>query len=180
MSEPNETSGHPLALTITKQELQQGNATINSSSPSDTKPFKPLQLSNDRSEASAPTSPRRRPGTTTKTPSGPHHGSSRPRQQSAIRPNKMMSQAQSIHYTRTGRISKAKKGLKVHNCECGRVRYMHPRCCELPMSAQLCFPYRSYAAMTCQTKSADVHQSYTRAEHLRSVRPPYCRLHISY
>jgi hypothetical protein len=35
----------------------------------------------------------------------------------------MMSQA-SINYTRTGRISKAKKGLKVHNCECGRVRYM--------------------------------------------------------
>ena len=27
----------------------------------------------------------------------------------------------SVNYTRTGRISKAKKGLKVHNCECGRV-----------------------------------------------------------
>jgi hypothetical protein len=26
----------------------------------------------------------------------------------------------SVHYTRTGRISKPKKGLKVHSCECGR------------------------------------------------------------
>ncbi|KAJ4299425.1 hypothetical protein N0V90_004670 [Kalmusia sp. IMI 367209] len=31
-----------------------------------------------------------------------------------------MSPDSSVHYTRTGRISKAKKGLKVHHCECGR------------------------------------------------------------
>ncbi|KAF2753535.1 hypothetical protein EJ05DRAFT_514992 [Pseudovirgaria hyperparasitica] len=30
------------------------------------------------------------------------------------------SMAQDIAYTRTGRISKAKKGLKVHHCKCGR------------------------------------------------------------
>ncbi|KAF1917860.1 hypothetical protein BDU57DRAFT_514330 [Ampelomyces quisqualis] len=30
------------------------------------------------------------------------------------------STARSVHYTRTGRISKAKKGLKVHTCDCGR------------------------------------------------------------
>lgn len=33
-----------------------------------------------------------------------------------------MSPDSSVHYTRTGRISKAKKGLKVHHCDCGRVR----------------------------------------------------------
>ncbi|KAF1917591.1 hypothetical protein BDU57DRAFT_170397 [Ampelomyces quisqualis] len=32
----------------------------------------------------------------------------------------MLSQSPPINYTRTGRISKAKKGLKVHECECGR------------------------------------------------------------
>lgn len=29
--------------------------------------------------------------------------------------------AQSVNYTRTGRIAKSKKGLKVHHCDCGRV-----------------------------------------------------------
>lgn len=29
-----------------------------------------------------------------------------------------------VNYTRTGRISKAKKGLKVHSCECGRVSHV--------------------------------------------------------
>ena len=35
-----------------------------------------------------------------------------------------MSPENTVHYTRTGRISKAKKGLKVHHCDCGRVSYM--------------------------------------------------------
>lgn len=34
--------------------------------------------------------------------------------------NSTFSSSRSIHSTRTGRISKAKKGLKVHSCECGR------------------------------------------------------------
>lgn len=33
---------------------------------------------------------------------------------------KQISSPDFIHYTRTGRISKVKKGLKVYNCECGR------------------------------------------------------------
>jgi hypothetical protein len=130
MSEPSETSGRPLALT-TKQEQQQGINTINPPSPSSTKLPKSSPSSDDCSKVPEPTHPRRRPGTTLKTPSSPHAGSSRPKKRSTTSPNKMMSQAQSIHYTRTGRISKAKKGLKVHNCECGRVRYVHPHICEL-------------------------------------------------
>lgn len=37
-----------------------------------------------------------------------------------------MSPDSSVHYTRTGRISKAKKGLKVHHCDCGRVSDVQP------------------------------------------------------
>ncbi|KAH5379788.1 hypothetical protein HBI33_150250 [Parastagonospora nodorum] len=119
MSEPTETSTRSLALTI-KQEQHQADTTINPPSPSDSKHPKSSQSSDDCSQTSAPMSPHPRLGTTTKTPSGPHVGSSRPRPQSTTRPTKMLSQAQSVHYTRTGRVSKAKKGLKVHNCECGR------------------------------------------------------------
>jgi len=123
MSEPSETSGRPLTPT-TKQEQQPEGNTINpTSSSSRTKHRKSSQPSDDHSELSKSTNSRRRPGTASKTPSGPHAGSSRSEQRSTNSPTKMMSQAPSIHYTRTGRISKAKKGLKVHNCECGRVCY---------------------------------------------------------
>lgn len=34
----------------------------------------------------------------------------------------MASHMSPVHYTKTGRISKAKKGLKVHKCDtCGKV-----------------------------------------------------------
>jgi hypothetical protein len=123
MSEPSETSGHPLAPT-TKQEKEPENNTINLLSSTHTKHRKSSQPSDDCSEVSKSTSPRRRPGSTTKAPSGPHAGPSRSKQQSTTHSANMMSQSSSINYTRTGRISKAKKGLKVHNCECGRVCYM--------------------------------------------------------
>jgi hypothetical protein len=41
--------------------------------------------------------------------------------QRSTSPTQMSPDSSSVHYTRTGRISKAKKGLKVHNCDCGRV-----------------------------------------------------------
>jgi hypothetical protein len=127
MSEPSETNGHPLTPTTTKQEqLQPEGNTINSSSASSAslsthaRHHKSPQSLDDYSKASKSTNPRRRPGTTIKTPSGPHAGSSRSEKKLTTSPTKMMSQSSSVHYTRTGRVSKAKKGLKVHNCECGR------------------------------------------------------------
>ncbi|EAT86838.1 hypothetical protein SNOG_05774 [Parastagonospora nodorum SN15] len=113
MSEPTETSARSLALTI-KQEQHQGDTTINSPSPSDSKHPKSSQSSDDCSQTSAPMSPHPRLGTTTKTPSGPHVGSSRPRPQSTTRPTKMLSQAQSVHYTRTGRAYTRAEHLRRH------------------------------------------------------------------
>ena len=55
----------------------------------------------------------------------------------------------SIAYTRTGRISKAKKGVKgAHACACGKVPFMQPR----PPSNDV---------------ESNRRQSYSRAEHLR-------------
>jgi hypothetical protein len=120
MSEPSQTSGRPQAST-NKNERQPEANTINPSSTSS-------PSLDDRGEVTKPAKSRRRPGTTTKTPSGPHAGPSRSQQRSSVGPANMLPQATpSINYTRTGRISKAKKGLKVHNCECGRVSYMLSR-----------------------------------------------------
>ena len=57
-----------------------------------------------------------------------------------------------IKLTKTGRISKAKKGVRVHDCEtCGKVSNPHP----LPIST------------TCHETRTHSLQKYTRAEHLR-------------
>ncbi|KAL5118760.1 hypothetical protein ACEQ8H_003263 [Pleosporales sp. CAS-2024a] len=120
MSKLSETSRHPPAPTIKQEQQQQGNTTIDFPSPPATKQFQSAQSPNDGSKAPPPPNPRRHPGTIMKTPSRPHPGASRPNQRSSTSPNTIMSQAQPVHYTRTGRISKAKKGLKVHLCHCGR------------------------------------------------------------
>ncbi|KAI4695023.1 uncharacterized protein J4E84_001647 [Alternaria hordeiaustralica] len=119
MSEPSETGGLPLDLN-THQQQQPTGSTIHQPSPPRVDYRKTSQSSNDLPKASKAASPRRRPGTTKQAPSGPHTGSSRSEKQPGLSPTNMSSH-NNIHYTRTGRISKAKKGLKVHNCEnCGR------------------------------------------------------------
>jgi hypothetical protein len=124
MSEPSETSGRPQATPILQEHQPEGNS-INPSSSARTKHRKSSRPSDEFSEGSKSTNPQRRPGTTIEASSGPHTGSSRSAQRSASSPTNMASHMSSVHYTRTGRISKAKKGLKVHNCEhCGRVSYM--------------------------------------------------------
>ncbi|KAH8712092.1 hypothetical protein GQ44DRAFT_776288 [Phaeosphaeriaceae sp. PMI808] len=120
MPEPTETSGRPLAQTTTNEKNQPKANTINPFPSTTTNHSKSSQPSDDSSKASKSTNPRRRPGITIKAPYGPHAGSSRSEQRSTISPTNTMSQSPSINYTRTGRISKAKKGLKVHDCECGR------------------------------------------------------------
>ncbi|KAI4933496.1 uncharacterized protein J4E92_003163 [Alternaria infectoria] len=119
MSEPSETGGLPLDLNAHQQQQPTG-STIHQPSPPRVDYRKTSQSSNDLPKASKAASPRRRPGTTKQAPSGPHTGSSRSEEQPGLSPTNMSSH-NNIHYTRTGRISKAKKGLKVHNCEnCGR------------------------------------------------------------
>ncbi|KAG9185100.1 hypothetical protein G6011_07644 [Alternaria panax] len=120
MSEPTKTGGLPLDSKTYQQQQPKGSIVHQPTSPS-VEYWKTSQSPNNVPKESKATSPRRRPGIIEQAPSGPHTGPSRPEQQPALSPTDMSSHNSSIHYTRTGRISKAKKGLKVHNCEnCGR------------------------------------------------------------
>ncbi|KAI4646233.1 uncharacterized protein J4E78_009154 [Alternaria triticimaculans] len=131
MSEPSETGGLPLDLNAHQQQQPTG-STIHQPSPPRVDYRKTSQSSNDLPKASKAASPRRRPGTTKQAPSGPHTGSSRSEEQPGLSPTNMSSH-NNIHYTRTGRISKAKKGLKVHNCEnCGRPYDEDALICQVP------------------------------------------------
>ena len=122
MSEPSETSGRPLASNIHHAAL-----------PSQQQPpyhhnRATSQSSDERVGGTQSTPSRRRPGTRKEASSlGPHLGSSRcnsSTMQRSASPTQLSPEMSSVNYTRTGRISKAKKGLKVHNCdECGRVSY---------------------------------------------------------
>lgn len=136
MSDPSETSGRPLPPTANQLQQPQVN-NIHLSTSTRTKHHSTSPSSNELLEGSKTTFPRRRLGTTKQASTSPHPGSSRSEQRSSTSPMNMASQLPSVHYTRTGRISKAKKGLKVHNCEnCGRVSYMlahSPRCARLQL-----------------------------------------------
>lgn len=120
MSEPSETGGRPLDPTTNQLQHPQGSTTP-----------PPTSLHVDHCKSSPTynhskkprkTSPRHRPGGIQQEPSAPHIGSSRSEQLSTASPTDMASHMSPVHYTKTGRISKAKKGLKVHKCDtCGKV-----------------------------------------------------------
>lgn len=117
MSDPSETSGRPLASTIQQPEG-------NSLPPSSLRRKRTTSQSSDERVGGTKSSPRRRPGPIQEASLGPHTGSSRGHSstmQRSTSPAQMSPEMSSVNYTRTGRVSKAKKGLKVHNCECGRV-----------------------------------------------------------
>jgi hypothetical protein len=86
------------------------------------------QSSDERIGGTKSTASRRRPGNRKEASFGPHTGSSRgdsSTMQRSTSPTQLSPEMSSVNYTRTGRISKAKKGLKVHNCEnCGRVSHI--------------------------------------------------------
>lgn len=187
MSELTETSGRPLASTTTQQpQLPEGN-TIHPPTSTHTRHRKNSQSPDEQSKASNNTTSHHLPGTVKQASPGPHVGSSRSEQRSTASPMNMASQLSSVHYTRTGRISKAKKGLKVHNCEnCGRVSYIPfhvsallPPTKAASLGTRLCdcdntwsFPYcHSIAPSLPCNAVANFFQSYTRAEHLRFVCP---------
>jgi hypothetical protein len=131
MSEPSETSGRPLASSIHHPEanIQQPNLSR--------KRRQNSQSSDERIGGTKSTSSRRRQGIKKEALfAGPHTGSSRGESstmQRSASPTQMSPGLSSVSYTRTGRISKAKKGRKVHNCECGRVSHV-PRPLRLPLS----------------------------------------------
>jgi hypothetical protein len=139
MPEPNVPGGLPLDPTI--DQLKQPESNIVHPPISNNKRHKTTPSSNQR-DRSRTTKSRRCSKATEQQSSGVHIGSSHPEQQSTTNPTTMSSHPPSVNYTRTGRISKAKKGLKVHNCgNCGKVSYIvsvpstHHR---LRLSATLC------------------------------------------
>lgn len=120
MSNPNETNDH--SLISNTFQVQQADAGA----------VQQPKFTHCRSERSSPlssggletktTSKNRRRTCSRLEPSSKHHPvTTKSKQHSTASPEIMASSPSSVNYTRTGRISKAKKGLKVHNCEhCGR------------------------------------------------------------
>jgi hypothetical protein len=121
MSEYRETSSRHLASTTQHQTLQSEAASVNTVPTSEVKRRKRSSTSsNGTATDSKPSPSRRRSGNSKTLVAVSDAGSSRTARQSTTSPNNMSS----VNYTKTGRVSKAKKGLKVHDCECGRVRVL--------------------------------------------------------
>jgi len=120
MSEHRETSSHSLAPTTQHQTLQSGAVSVNIVPiPKDKRRKRSTTSSNGTATDTKPAPSRRRSGNS-RTHTESDAGSSRTAQRSTASPNNMST----VNYTKTGRVSKAKKGLKVHDCECGRVRML--------------------------------------------------------
>ncbi|KAF2204300.1 hypothetical protein GQ43DRAFT_182554 [Delitschia confertaspora ATCC 74209] len=117
MSNSTPSGGRPLATNSGSSESTTQLSPLHKRKP------RSSRLSNERTGGVKPTSSRRRPGTRIEATFRPHTGSSRgesPTMQRSTSPAQILPGATPINYTKTGRISKAKKGLKVHTCECGR------------------------------------------------------------
>jgi len=124
---PSETGAHPSASYIPQPENPIFTPTTprhrrNPSHPSDeriggTKPSSSAAAAAALSSSSSS----RRPGTRKDATFASTNLSSRGENPTMQRSTSPQMSPDSVHYTRTGRISKAKKGLKVHHCGCGRV-----------------------------------------------------------
>ncbi|KAI8930793.1 hypothetical protein NX059_011817 [Plenodomus lindquistii] len=120
MPNPIATSGHPL-LSNNPQSQQTDTITARRPSSSHSEPGTSSPLPTKHSEAKRSLGAHHRSGSSKGQSSKLHPASSRSKQRSTASPTAMTSSPSSVNYTRTGRISKAKKGLKVHNCgNCGR------------------------------------------------------------
>jgi hypothetical protein len=116
MSDPIETGGRSLASTILQLE--------GSSQPSTLRRKRTTSQSSDERIGGTKFTASRRLGARKEASLGPRTSSSRGESSTMQRsnsPTQLSPEMAAVNYTRTGRISKAKKGLKVHNCECGRV-----------------------------------------------------------
>ncbi|KAF2842041.1 hypothetical protein M501DRAFT_988309 [Patellaria atrata CBS 101060] len=121
MSEPQHLSGRPSAPTAQQQQQQQDTDSPQREKDSRRRPQPKLSKSQGASSKSLKTNSRSRQ-TQSRDSFGPHNGSSR-KDVSTMQRSASSSDLPTEHitYTKTGRISKAKKGLKVHYCtECGK------------------------------------------------------------
>ncbi|KAF2186242.1 hypothetical protein K469DRAFT_687236 [Zopfia rhizophila CBS 207.26] len=116
MSDPSsETGGRPLASNI-----QQTEGTTRP--PSIRKRHQSFQSLDEHVVGTKSSSSQRHPASRNEATFGPHTGSTGGNSSTMQRSTSptQMSPVVTVNYTRTGRISKSKKGLKVYNCECGR------------------------------------------------------------
>ena len=124
MSDPSETSGRP--STPYTQQLESNTPSLLAHQ----RRRRISHSSDERIGGIKPTSSRCGPRTRKDSTLGSAHPPSfadNSIMQRSTSPSQM-SPGGSVNYTRTGRISKAKKGLKVHHCDCGRVS----TCSKLP------------------------------------------------
>lgn len=143
MSEPRKTSGCTLTSTIQQQQQPEDNRTTRAvPAPKDRRRKRSSPSSHVTSSGSNFMASRRRSAVTSESTTGPNAGSSRTAQRLTSSLNNI-SNMSAVNYTRTGRVSKAKKGLKVHVCECGRVSVIHSHCCRCTTCSQLTFAIAS-------------------------------------
>ncbi|KAF2133716.1 hypothetical protein P153DRAFT_380904 [Dothidotthia symphoricarpi CBS 119687] len=114
MLELGSISGHSVASSITQERQLRGN-NIKPSLSSHTKHRKTPRVSKAHPEDTKLADAHQR--SVNNLPAYSYFSASHPEQRTSISPANI---APMVHYTRTGRISKAKKGLKVHACECGK------------------------------------------------------------
>lgn len=120
MSELSKTSSLLLVSTLEQQQNHQqpgDTLVLKAPAPKDKPRKRSSTPSNDTIAETRSTFARRCFGTNKALTTEPAGGSSRATQRSTTTPTKMST----VNFTKTGRVSKAKKGLKVHDCECGRV-----------------------------------------------------------
>ncbi|OSS51966.1 hypothetical protein B5807_03779 [Epicoccum nigrum] len=116
MSEQPEASNRHLASTTESQQQQQDICSSTAPPAKSNRRKRPSTSSNDTITTKRSTSSRSRFDINKTVASDTKPGPPYTVQQSSANPKDMSS----INLTKTGRVSKAKKGLKVHDCECGR------------------------------------------------------------
>lgn len=117
MSERREASNHRLALTIEQQQQQQDTNAVTAIPVKDSRRKRSSTSSNGTVTVKRPTPSRSRSAVSKTLPIKTDTDFSCVAQLSPTSPDKMSS----VYFTKTGRVSKAKKGRKVHDCDCGRV-----------------------------------------------------------
>ncbi|KAF1931157.1 uncharacterized protein M421DRAFT_90248 [Didymella exigua CBS 183.55] len=117
MSEHREINSHLLASTAHHQSPQPKGVSVNTvATRKDRRRKRSSTSSNGTATSTKPTPARRRSGDFKMLTTESDADCSRTAPRLTPSPTNMAS----VNYTKTGRVSKAKKGLKVHECDCGR------------------------------------------------------------
>ena len=141
MSGDRETSSRSLASTTQHHTLHSESVPANRvPTPKDKRRKRSSTTSNDTATDTKPSPSRCRSGNSKTLTAGTDADPARAARRSTTSPNNMST----VNYTKTGRVSKAKKGLKVHDCDCGRVR-MPRRLCRHLMP---CFLFMCESVLT--------------------------------